>query len=50
MAEHMYAVTIETDEPLGQFFEHSLEEWLETPDDVNDQTPSNVSVEMDEIK
>ena len=41
-----YTVTIKTDEQLGQFFESSLEMWLESPQVNNDQTPSDVEVNI----
>jgi len=41
-----YTVTIETDEQLGQFFDSSLEMWLESPQVNNDQTPSDVEVDI----
>jgi len=45
--DYEYEVTIQTDEPLGQFFEQSLEEWLSTPYEFNNDTPSHVSVDME---
>jgi len=42
-----YNVTIQTDRELGQFFDHSLEQFLETPDEINDQVPSEVNVEFE---
>jgi len=44
---YQYELTITTDEPLGQFFENTLEVWLESPMVQNDQTPNSVNVEME---
>ncbi len=41
-----YHITVETDEPIGQFFEESIEYWLETPEEVED-SPNSVSVDVE---